>query len=199
MYVKYFTPKGLGDKKRSSGTVPPNKGSGSTRMSCFWGMGARTSSLPERRTQHSNSKHRACSDSKKQYSSLRPRAFGVSYEVTHSSGGCLLLEAPAELALVLGSSAMPPPSRNMVTAISRLLLHASNICFPTLSVAPANKHTHAKISTACIMWGEAWTQGKRQQMHFKRWICNQTCYWYCVYKSLQISVRLYGDLCFKHN
>lgn len=72
----------------------------------------------------------------------RPRAFGVLYEVTHSTGGCLLLDAPAELALVLGSSAMPPPSRNMVTAISRLLLHASNICFPTLSVAPANKHTH---------------------------------------------------------
>lgn len=64
---------------------------------------------------------------------------------THSAGGCLLLEAPAELALVLGSSAMPPPSRNMVTAISRLLLHASNICFPTLSVAPANKHMHSKI------------------------------------------------------
>lgn len=49
--------------------------------------------------------------------------------------GALLLEA-AELELVLGSSAIPPPSRNMVTAISRLLLHASNICLPTLSVAP---------------------------------------------------------------
>lgn len=53
----------------------------------------------------------------------------------YSEGGALLLEA-AELELVLGSSAIPPPSRNMVTAISRLLLHASNICFPTLSVAP---------------------------------------------------------------
>lgn len=53
----------------------------------------------------------------------------------YSEGGALLLEA-AELELVLGSSAIPPPSRNMVTAISRLLLHASSICFPTLSVAP---------------------------------------------------------------
>lgn len=53
----------------------------------------------------------------------------------HSVGGALLLDA-AELELVLGSSAIPPPSRNMVTAISRLLLHASSMCFPTLSVAP---------------------------------------------------------------
>lgn len=56
--------------------------------------------------------------------------------LTYSAGGALLLDAPAELELVLGSSAIPPPSRNMVTAISRLLLHASSICFPTLSVAP---------------------------------------------------------------
>lgn len=55
----------------------------------------------------------------------------------YSEGGALLLEA-AELLLVLGSSAIPPPSRNMVTAISRLLLHASSMCFPTLSVAPAS-------------------------------------------------------------
>jgi hypothetical protein len=54
----------------------------------------------------------------------------------YSSGGALLLEAAADPELVLGSSAMPPPSRNMVTAISRLLLHASSICFPILSVAP---------------------------------------------------------------
>lgn len=55
----------------------------------------------------------------------------------YSVGGALLLEA-AELELVLGSSVIPPPSKNMVTAISRLLLQASNICFPTLSVAPKN-------------------------------------------------------------
>lgn len=61
---------------------------------------------------------------------------------SYSVGGALLLEA-AELELVLGSSAMPPPSRNMVTAISRLLLQASNICLPTLSVAPKNvTHRH---------------------------------------------------------
>lgn len=46
----------------------------------------------------------------------------------------LTAETLAEL--VLGSSAIPPPSKNMVTAISRLLLQASSICFPTLSLAP---------------------------------------------------------------
>lgn len=63
----------------------------------------------------------------------------------YSEGGALLLEA-AELELVLGSCAIPSPSRNMVTAISRLLLHASNICCPTLSVAPAKKkEKHRKV------------------------------------------------------
>ncbi len=64
----------------------------------------------------------------------------------YSEGGALLLEA-AELELVLGSSAIAPPSRNMVTAISRLLLHASSICCPTLSVAPKQcvGHTHADV------------------------------------------------------
>lgn len=56
----------------------------------------------------------------------------------YSDGGALLLDA-VELELVLGSSAIPPPSRNMVTAISRLLLHASSMCFPTLSVAPGKE------------------------------------------------------------
>ena len=64
----------------------------------------------------------------------------------YSEGGALLLEA-AELELVLGSSAIPPPSRNMVTAISRLLLHASNICFPTLSVAPRRM-----LDTGILIW-----------------------------------------------
>lgn len=67
--------------------------------------------------------------------------------LTHSAGWLLLLEAPAELELVLGSSAIPPPSRNMVTAISKLLLQASSICCPTLSVAPVgNPREHSQTN-----------------------------------------------------
>lgn len=70
---------------------------------------------------------------------LRLSDLGLWRKVTaYSVEGALLLDA-AELELVLGSSAIPPPSRNMVTAISRLLLHASSICFPTLSVAPGRE------------------------------------------------------------
>lgn len=63
---------------------------------------------------------------------------GYSFIQTCSPGTYSVCGRTADTAaeLVLGSSAMPPPSRNMVTAISRLLLHASSICFPTLSLAP---------------------------------------------------------------
>lgn len=77
----------------------------------------------------------------------------VDKSPSYSVGGALLLEAAElelELVLVLGSSAIPPPSRNMVTAISRLLLHASNMCFPTLSVAPGSEGQGHKTRSESI-------------------------------------------------
>lgn len=49
--------------------------------------------------------------------------------------------------LVLGSSAIPPPSRNIVTAISRLLLQASSMCLPTLSLAPVRQGKRKSVPT----------------------------------------------------
>jgi len=160
------------EKKRSI-RIPPNNDSGSTSMSCFWGMGARTSLRQKATyinsyTEWSRAQHPISimlqtlhlwfcyvtrGNSLRQKTPKKTNFFltikhGHKRSVlvmlgtgkwklicAHSVGGALLLDA-AELELVLGSSAIPPPSRNMVTAISRLLLHASSICFPTLSVAP---------------------------------------------------------------
>lgn len=73
------------------------------------------------------------------------RLFNMQDFINSHSEWHLLPEAAAELELVLGSSGTPPLSRNMVTAISRLLLHASSMCLPTLSVAPDNQN-----STSCM-------------------------------------------------
>lgn len=75
--------------------------------------------------------------------------------------------------LVLGSSAMPPPSRNMVTAISRLLLHASSICFPTLSLAPVRQKKIYWSILHEVFWSEALGTANQQASLLKHWSLEQ--------------------------